>query len=129
MTTASSPTRPHERAVLTHERLDVYRLARDFLGLVQPLVRRLPRIKGQLGDQLQRAREGILLRIAEGAGAETRSAEQRRYFRSARGSALECAAALDVCRIRGIGSGEMLAEGRALLVRLVQMLTVLARER
>jgi four helix bundle protein len=82
--------------VLAHEKLDAYQLGLEFLTVAEVLVRRLPRVKGQLGDQLARASEGVVLRIAEGAGAEWRSAEQKRYFRSARGSALECAAVLDV---------------------------------
>ena len=73
-----------------HERLDAYRVAVEFLDIAEALSKRLPRTKGQLGDQLARASEGVVLRIAEGAGAEYRSADQKRYFRSARGSAMEC---------------------------------------
>ena len=61
------------------------------------------------------------------SGAEFRSADQKRYFRSARGSALECAAVLDICRIRRVGTTEQLQHGRVLLVRIVQMLSKLAR--
>ena len=110
-----------------HDRLDAYRVAIEFCVLADVLCRRLPRTKGQLGDQLTRACEGIVLRIAEGAGAEWRSADQKRYFRSARGSAMECAAVLDICRTRGVGSPEQLQHGRQLLIRLVQMLTRLAK--
>ena len=110
-----------------HERLDAYRVAIEFLELAHTLTTRLPRTKGQLGDQLARAAEGIVLRVAEGAGAEFRSADQKRYFRSARGSALECAAALDICRIKSVGSPDQLQRGRALLLRIVQMLTRLSR--
>ena len=112
---------------LAHERLDVYVVALEFLELIEPLLSQLPRTKGQLGDQLARASESIVLRIAEGAGAEWKSADQKRYFRNARGSALECSSILDICKIRRIGSAEELAEGRRLLVRLVQMLTRLTR--
>ena len=120
-------SQPHEGESLAHERLDVYRVAIEFCEVATTITSRLPRTKGQLGDQLARASESIVLRIAEGAGAEFRSADQKRYFRGARGSALECAAALDLCRIRGVGSPEQLQLGRALLVRIVQMLTRLAR--
>lgn len=109
------------------ERLDAYRLAVEFLSVAGSLARRLPRTKGQLGDQLSRASEGVVLRIAEGVGAEFKSADQKRYFRSARGSALECAAVLDICRVRGVGSSAQLEQGRTLLVRIVQMLTKLSR--
>lgn len=110
-----------------HERLDVYRVAVEFLDIATALSRRLPRTKGQLGDQLARASEGVVLRIAEGAGAEYRSADQKRYFRSARGSALECAAVLDICRIKLVGTPAQIERGRSLLLRIVQMLTRLAR--
>ena len=112
---------------LAHERLDAYRVAVEFCELAESLTKRLPRTKGQLGDQLARASEGIVLRIAEGAGAEFQSADQKRYFRSARGSALECSAVLDICRIKLVGTPEQLHQGRALLLRLVQMLSKLAR--
>jgi len=120
-----NPTSRHE--TFAFERLDAYRLAVEFLAVAQVLTRRLPRTKGQLGDQLARASEGIVLRIAEGAGAEFKSADQKRYFRSARGSALECAAVLDICRVRRIGSTAQLEQGRSMLVRIVQMLTRLSR--
>jgi len=110
-----------------HERLDAYRVAVEFLDIADVLGRRLPRTKGQIGDQLARASEGIVLRIAEGAGAEYRSADQKRYFRSARGSALECAAVLDICRIKNVGTPAQIERGRALLLRIVQMLTRLSR--
>ena len=110
-----------------HERLDAYRIAVEFCEQAHMLGKRLPRTKGQLGDQLLRASEGVVLRIAEGAGAEFRSADQKRYFRSARGSALECAAVLDICQIKKVGTAEQLNHGRALLLRIVQMLTKLSR--
>ena len=113
---------------LAHERLDVYLVALAFLERIDPLMHKLPRTKGQLGDQLARASESIVLRIAEGAGAEWKSADQKRYFRNARGSALECASILDVCKIRRVGAVDELEEGRHLLVRLVQMLTRLTRD-
>jgi len=117
----------HDRqASFGFDRLDAYRVALTFAELSHPLARRLPRTKGQLGDQLERATESIVLRIAEAAGCELKSADQRRHFRAARGSAMECAAILDICRIRGIGTAAQLADGRVLLVRLVKMLSRLA---
>jgi four helix bundle protein len=114
------------KAAFGFERLDAYRVAIMFAELAHPIGRRLPRTKGQLGDQLERAAESIVLRIAEGAGCELKSADQKRHFRAARGSAMECAAILDICRIRGIGTLVQLDEGRQLLLRLVKMLSRLA---
>lgn len=116
-----------QQELFAHENLDAYRVAREFLSLAHELSRQLPRTKGQLGDQLSRASEGIVLCIAEGAGVAWHSQEQRRFFRSARASSMECAAILDICGIRSVGKPEQLAEGRQLLLRLVKMLTRLAR--
>jgi four helix bundle protein len=117
-------TQPIEFA---HEKLDAYRVAIDFCQVADEVCRALPRTKGQLGDQLSRAAEGIVLRIAEGAGAAWRSADQKRYFRSARGSAMECAAILDVCRVRSVGTISTIVRGRQFLLRLVKMLTKLSK--
>lgn len=113
----------------SHERLEVYGVAIAFLDLAQEVAGRLPRTKGQAGDQLQRASESICLRIAEGAGMETRCAEQRRHFLAARASALECAAVLDVARARKVLGEDQRTEGRELLDRIVRMLSKLAPRR
>ena len=52
-----------------------------------------------------------MLCIAESAGAEHKSAQKRRYFRAARGSGFACSAILLICRIRKIGSAELLSRG------------------
>ena len=117
----------NQQTEFAHERLDAYQAAIEFCQVADEVCRTLPRTKGQLGDQLSRAAEGIVLRIAEGAGAAWRSADQKRYFRSARGSAMECAAVLDVCRIRSIVPGATITRGRQLLLRLVKMLTKLSK--
>ena len=113
--------------ILPHENLDAYRVALEFCRLAWAISRALPRAKGQLGDQLTRASESIVLCIAEGAGLQRHSAAQLNFFRIARGSALECAAVLDVVAIRGVSPKAQLSQGRALVVRLVQMLTGMAR--
>jgi four helix bundle protein len=78
--------------ILDHERLDVYHLALDFLVLAHGVVEALPR---HLADQLTRASTSIVLNLAEGAGKVSR-ADKRRYYLTARGSATESAALLDV---------------------------------
>ncbi len=112
-----------------HEKLTTYGVALEFLTFASEIARRMPRAKGQAGDQLQRASESICLRIAEGAGLENGSAEQRRHYRAARASALECAAALDVARARRVLTEDGRTEGRALLDRIVRMLSKLAPRR
>ncbi len=51
-----------------HERLDVYSAAIDFVVLADDIVQQLPRGRGYLADQLQRAATSVALNIAEGAG-------------------------------------------------------------
>ncbi|WP_242392066.1 four helix bundle protein [Anaeromyxobacter oryzisoli] len=105
---------------LEHDRLDVYRIALEFLPMALSLVPR----QGEryMLDQLERAGQSIVLNIAEGAGRHSRG-EKRRFYEIAKGSALECAAILDVLRVRGIGTPERHAEARALVVRITQMLS------
>jgi four helix bundle protein len=51
---------------LDHERLDVYRLALDFVVLANEVIKTLPRGRSHLADQLTRASTSIVLNIAEG---------------------------------------------------------------
>ena len=126
MHVVKTPTDHDPQASFGFDRLDAYRVAVTFAELSHLLARRLPRTKGQLGDQLERATESFVLRIAEATGCELKSADQRRHFRAAPGSAMECAAILDICPIRSIGTPAPLHEGRVLLLRLVRMLSRLA---
>lgn len=105
-----------------HERLDVYKAAVAFLGLIDEIIERLPKGRGHLGDQIERASTSITLNIAEGAG-EFSSAEKARIYRIARRSATECAAILDVCRARKLVDVARLEAGRDLILRIVAMLT------
>ena len=51
-----------------HERLDVYRLALEFVVVASDVAERMPKGRAYLADQLQRAATSIVLNIAEGAG-------------------------------------------------------------
>jgi four helix bundle protein len=108
--------------MLAHEKLDVYRCAIDFLALASRVLDGLPRGQAALADQLRRAAMSIPLNIAESAGCRS-DAERRRYLCIARGSAMECSAILDVCRVLALTTEGNTQEGKALLVRLVSMLT------
>ena len=83
--------------VLDHERLDVYHLALDFVVFANGIIEALPRGRSHLADQFTRASTSIVLNIAEGAGKLSKG-DKRRYYLTARGSATESAALLDVCR-------------------------------
>ena len=60
--------------VLDHERLDVYRLALDFLVFAHQVIEALPRGRSHLCDQLTRASTSIVLNLAEGAGKHSKPA-------------------------------------------------------
>jgi len=109
-----------------HEKLDVYKLSIEFVGLADSLVRRLPRGRAYLAEQLHRAATSIPFNIAEGAGEFSRR-EKARFYRIARRSATESAAMLDVFRRLKLADGGTLSEGREHLLRIVSMLTKMVR--
>src|SRR4051812_33596221 len=86
-------------AVFDHERLDVYRVAREFIVVATKLLTR--KMSRELHDQFDRASMSILFNIGEGAG-KTAKADKQRFYEIARGSTTEAATQLDVMRIRGI---------------------------
>jgi four helix bundle protein len=113
----------HVDGLLDAERLDVYRVALEFQALASGLV---PKGLASLRDQLERASVSVILNVAEGAGRRSQ-ADKRRFYSIARGSAMECAAVLDVLRVRRLAPSEACANGRGLIVRVVQMLSRLER--
>jgi four helix bundle protein len=73
----------------------IYGRAIELVELSAVVVAELPVGCGFLADQLRRASSSVVLNFAEGHDKGSLK-EQRRYFRIARGSAMEVAAALDV---------------------------------
>jgi four helix bundle protein len=108
-------------APLDHERLDGYRVAVALDRLVVDLGRRAPRGHRWLCDQAERASASCILNLAEACGRE--GAERARCVRIARGSALELDAALRLLSHRGACPEPTRLEARALLVRVVAMLS------
>lgn len=108
-----------------HEKLDVYRAAIEYVGWAYRFCEGL---KGHRNakDQLLRASQAIPLNIAEGNGKAT-DGDRRRYFEIARGSALECGAVQDVLQVCGAMSAEENIRNKALLDRIVAMLTGLGQ--
>ena len=119
---AETPSVPASESLFDAEKLDAYRVALEFQALASVL---LPR-RGQstLRDQLDRASTSILLNTAEGAGRFS-PPDKAHFYSIARGSTTECAAILDLLLARGLTSPALYRRGRALLLRLVQMLTKL----
>jgi four helix bundle protein len=109
-----------------HERWDVYRASLELIIVIKDVVEELPRGSGYLADQLQRAGLSVPLNIAEGAG-ESSASEKARFYRIAKRSATECSSILDVCKQLQIISEDLYAKGRALLLRIVAMLTKMSR--
>jgi four helix bundle protein len=114
------------KETFTHENLDVYCCSVEFLVVADEVAGSLQRGRGYLSDQLRRAATSITLNIAEGAGEFART-EKARFYRIAKRSTTECAAILDVCRQLGLSDSEQLLQGRALLLRIVAMLTRLVQ--
>ena len=106
-----------------HEKLNVYQEAIKFAAWADELLEALPKNLA-VHSQLDRASTSIPLNIAEGNGKYT-SPDRRRFFDIARGSALECAACLDVlvAKKRLVQAGP----GKEILIRIVSMLVGLIR--
>ena len=77
--------------------------------------------------QLTRASTSIVLNLAEGAGGKHSKADKRRYYLTARGSATESAALLDVLLRLGLLDEAGHRTGKETLVRVVSMLIKLAQ--
>ncbi len=109
-----------------HEKLDVYQASISLIILIDAIVRKLPRGRSYLSDQLLRAGTSVPLNIAEGAG-EFSANEKIRFYRMARRSATECSGIMDVCQQLNLIEENNYSKGRELLLRIVAMLTKMAR--
>ncbi|MBK7861477.1 MAG: four helix bundle protein [Archangiaceae bacterium] len=106
-------------ATLDHERLEVFRIARQCFVLVSPWLKR--DMLRTIRDQFDRAMVSVLSNIAEGAG-KTSKPDKRRSYEIAKGSTIEAAAQLEMMHIRGVITPTEFAEARTLLVRTARML-------
>ena len=111
------------KASFDHEKLYVYQESIRFVSWVDELLEKIPKNLA-VHNQLDRASTSIPLNIAEGNGKYT-AADRCRFFDIARGSALECAACLDVLvKKKRIEQADF---GKSILVRIVSMLVGLIR--
>jgi four helix bundle protein len=112
--------------MLSFQKLDVYRCAIEFVAVAVQVASQIPRGHAELRDQLRCAALSVPLNIAEAAGRSS-EADAARHYAIARGSAMECAAVLDV--VRAIGSLQESQHRQAieLLAGVVAMLTKLCR--
>jgi four helix bundle protein len=117
------------RTYFDHEKLEGYQLELGFIVWVTPLLTRVKQLgtnvrTAEVIDQLDRASLSALLNTAEGNGRRQRQTREK-FFDDARGSAAECAACLDALVAKTLCSTEEISEGKALLVRIVSILTKL----
>jgi four helix bundle protein len=103
-----------------HEKLDVYQQAIAFCAWAGDFLIAIT-AKAAAKDQLDRASTSIPLNIAEGNGKFS-DADRGRFLEIARGSALECAACLDVLVARKLAASDQIVPAKEQLVSIVKML-------
>jgi len=108
-----------------HEKLNVYQESIRFVAWADDLLKDIPKSIAA-HNQLDRASTSVPLNIAEGNGKHT-PADRCKFFDTARGSALECAACLDVLVAKKKIEETKAEEGKASLVEIVSMLVGLIR--
>ena len=112
---------PAPSVLLDAERLDCFHVAVAFHGLVPQLVERAGR---HLRDQLERASASITLNLCEGV-ARRAPREKAHFISIARGSAAESAGIVHLLGARRLVAESEARRARALLVRVIAMLTKL----
>ena len=103
-----------------HEKLKVYQAAISFVAWSTELVTQIPS-KAAVKDQLDRASTSVPLNIAEGNG-KFAIKDRCRFLDFARGSALECAACLDVIVAKNLLNEAAVQSGKSHLLEIVSML-------
>jgi four helix bundle protein len=103
-----------------HEKLNVYQVSLQFNDWVGEFLATVE-ARAAAKDQLDRAATSISLNIAEGNGKFYRK-DRARFFDTARGSAVESAASLDVLVSRKLTTAERIAPAKEQLVQIVNML-------
>ena len=107
-----------------HEKLKVYQSAINFITWSTDLLMEI-NAKAAVKDQLDRASTSVPLNVAEGNG-KFAIRDRCRFLDIARGSALECAACLDVLVAKRLLQAETIRSGKEQLLEIVSMLIGLA---
>jgi four helix bundle protein len=103
-----------------HEKLNVYQASLTFITRTTELISKME-AKAAVKDQLDRASTSIPLNIAEGNG-KFAIKDRCRYLDFARGSAMECAACLDVLVAKNLADAASVISGKQQLFEIVSML-------
>src|SRR3954465_1395031 len=122
---ATQPAEPvaDKSAMLSFQRLEVYQRSIEFLALALEVIAGPPTTAhADLAAQLRRAAQSQPLNIAKGAGRTSRP-DIAKHYTIARGSAMECAAVLDVMRIQRTIDEASYNRGIDILTSVVAMLT------
>ena len=108
-----------------HEKLEFDQESLLFIAWLEPFLEKLPKSLS-VREQLDRASTSIPLNLAEGNGKFTKP-DRCRFFDNSRGSALECAAALDVLAAKAKFAPKEVIPGKEGLRGIVSMLVGLIR--
>ncbi len=111
---------PTDECWFDHEKLEVYRESIAFIAWLSEILENAVRV-GDVKDQLDRASTSVPLNIAEGNGKYAPK-DRCRFFDTAHGSALECAAGLDVLVAKRKLTADQIHAGKELLQKVVRML-------
>jgi four helix bundle protein len=111
---------------LDHQNLDAYQVAMDFAVHVDEVLAGVAKETAHIVDQLKRSSTSVPLNIAEGCGRSS-APDRARFFKIAKGSALESSASLDfLLRTKRI-KFEDYVRSQMLLKRVVAMLSGLIK--
>jgi four helix bundle protein len=102
-----------------HEKLRAYQEALQFVAWVDSVLKRIPP-RTAARDQLDRASTSVALNLAEGNGKRS-SADRCRFLDIARGSAVECAACLDILTVKNVLTPDEATVGKTILLNVVSM--------
>ena len=103
-----------------HEKLHLYQASLKFVTWATELISKVD-VKAAVKDQLDRASTSVPLNIAEGNG-KFAIKDRCRFLDFARGSALECAASLDVLVAKKLSEEAVVRAGKEQLFEIVSML-------
>jgi four helix bundle protein len=103
-----------------HEKLTVYQASLKFVAWANDLISTVEG-RAAVKDQIDRASTSIPLNIAEGNG-KFAIRDRCRFLDFARGSALECAACLDVLAAKHLMDTAAIVPGKEQLFQIVSML-------